>query len=118
MTVVPENQGDFVGRIMLGMQKSGKVKPGMLVNIKLSGFPYLEFGMVRGVVISRSMVPEGERYYVELSLPDGLNTLYDKQLPFSQNMKGTAEIMTDNLNLLQKIVDPIRYLIIKNRTSE
>jgi multidrug efflux pump subunit AcrA (membrane-fusion protein) len=115
-TVVPENQGDFVGRILLGMQKSGKVKPGMLVNIKLSGFPYLEFGMVRGVVVSRSMVPEGDRYYVELSLPDGLNTLYNKQLPFTQNMKGTAEIMTDNLNLLQKIIDPLRYLLAKNRS--
>lgn len=118
VTVVPENQGDFIGRIVLGMQKSGKVKPGMLVNIKLSGFPYLEFGMVRGVVVSRSMVPEGDRYYVELSLPDGIKTLYGKQLPFSQNMKGTAEIMTDNLNLLQKIVNPLRYLLNKNRTGE
>lgn len=116
VTVVPENQGEFVCRIVLGMQKSGKVEPGMLVNIKLAGFPYLEYGMIRGVVVSRSLVPEGDRYFVELSLPDGLRSLYGKQLPFSQNMKGTAEIMTDNLNLLQKIVDPLKYLLAKNRS--
>jgi HlyD family secretion protein len=118
LTVVPENQGDFIGRMMLGMQKSGKVRSGMLVNIKLSGFPYLEYGMVRGVVVSRSTVPEGDLYYVELSLPDGVRTLYGRQLPFTQNMKGTAEIMTDNLNLLQKIIDPLRYLLTKNRSMK
>jgi hypothetical protein len=118
VTIVPEHQGDYIGRLVLGMQKSGKVKPGMKVNIKLSGFPYLEYGMIRGEVVSRSMVPEGDRYYVEISLPDGINTLYGKQLPFTQNMKGTAEIMTDNLNLLQKIIDPLRHLITRYRSGE
>jgi multidrug efflux pump subunit AcrA (membrane-fusion protein) len=115
VTVVPEMQGDYVGRLLLGTQKSGKVRPGMIVNIKLSGFPYLEYGMVRGIVISRSAVPEGDNYYVEISLPEGLKTLYGKDLPFSQNMSGTAEIMTDDLNLLRKIVDPLRYLITRYR---
>lgn len=113
VTIVPENQGDYIGRVSLGMQKSGKVKPGMNVNVKLSSFPYLEYGMLRGIVKSRSLVPEGDSYYVEISFPDGLVTLYGTQLAFSQNMRGTAEIMTDTLNLLQKVIDPLKYHITK-----
>jgi multidrug resistance efflux pump len=46
MNVVPEDAGSYIGRINLTMQRSGKVKIGQAVNIKLSGFPYLEYGMV------------------------------------------------------------------------
>jgi len=111
VTIVPENQGEYIGRVTLGMKKSGKVEPGMNVNIKLSSFPYLEYGMLRGVVKSRSLVPEGDSYYVEISIPDGLITLYDTELAFSQNMQGTAEIVTDRQRLLQKIIEPLKHLI-------
>ncbi len=115
LSVVPENAGDFIGRINLNMQRSGKVKVGKPVNIKLSGYPYLEFGMVRGIVRSKSMVPSGDSYIIEVALPDGLTTLYGKKLDFNQNMQGTAEILTDDLRLIQKIINPFRHLIIKNR---
>jgi HlyD family secretion protein len=91
------------------------VKVGQSVNIKLSGFPYLEYGMVRGVVNSISLVPSGDSYIIDLKLPSGLTTLYGKQLDFTQNMQGTAEIITDDLRLLQKIINPFRYLISRNK---
>lgn len=118
MTVVPTEQGEFIGRATLAMQKSGKVKAGMPVSIKLSGFPYLEFGLVRGVVNSISLVPDDEMYSVEIGLPDGLKTIYGNELPYNQNMTGLAEIMTDNVNLLQKIVYPFKYLLTKNKVKD
>jgi HlyD family secretion protein len=113
--VVPGNAGELVGRTNLRMQRSGKVKIGYKVNIKLSSFPYLEYGMVRGVVKSKSMVPSGDGYMIEISLPDGLTTLYGNKLEFTQNMQGTAEIITENIRLLQKIINPFRYLVTKNK---
>jgi multidrug resistance efflux pump len=115
MSVVPENAGDYIGRINLKMQRSGKVKVGQAVNIKLSGYPYLEYGMVRGVVKSKSLVPSGDAYVIEVSLPGGLTTLYGRQLEFTQNMQGTAEIITEDLRLIQKVINPFRHLISKNR---
>jgi HlyD family secretion protein len=112
---VPEDAGDFVGRISLNMQRSGKVKIGNPVNIKLSGYPYLEYGMVRGIVKSKSLVPSENSYIIEVVLPDGLTTLYGRKLEFTQNMQGTAEVLTDNMRLLQKIINPFRHLITKNR---
>ncbi len=115
LSIVPFETGDYVGRISLKMNRSGKVKPGQAVNIKLSGYPYLEYGMVKGIVKSKSMVPSGDSYILELSLPSGLTTLYGKKLEFTQNMQGTAEIITDDLRLLQKILNPFRYMISRNK---
>ena len=115
LTIVPTNQGNFIGRIDLKMERSGKVAIGQQVNIKLSSFPYLEYGMVRGKIKTKSLVPSGDAYVIEIELPDGLKTLYNRQLEFTQNMQGTAEIITEDMRLLQKIVDPFRYLLSKNK---
>lgn len=115
LSLVPLETGDYVGRINLKMNRSGKVKTGQTVNIKLSGYPYLEYGMVRGIVKSKSLVPSGNSYVIEVDLPSGLMTLYGKKLDFTQNMQGTAEIITEDLRLLQKIASPFRHLISKNK---
>jgi len=115
ITVVPLDQGKYIGRITLKMQRSGKVNQGRLVNIKLAGYPYLEYGMVRGVVKSKSLVPSEDAYIIEIDLPDGLTTLYGRKLDFSQNMQGTAEIITDDVRLLQKIINPFRYMVSRNK---
>lgn len=115
VNIVPVETGKYLGRINLKMQRSGKVETGQDVNIKLSGYPYLEYGMVRGTVKSKSLVPTGNTYIIEIDLPNGLTTLYGTKLDFTQNMQGTAEIITEDLRLLQKIVNPFRYLISKNK---
>jgi HlyD family secretion protein len=115
LNIVPLVTGDFLGRINLKMQRSGKVRTGQIVNIKLSGYPYLEYGMIRGVVKSKSLVPAGDGYIIEIHLAEGLTTLYGKKLEFTQNMQGTAEIITEDNRLLQKIINPFRYLVSKNK---
>lgn len=115
ITVIPLETGSFLGRINLKMQRSGKVKPGQKVNIKLMGYPYLEYGMVNGVIRSKSLVPSKDAYIIEIDLPEGLTTLYGKKLEFTQNMQGTAEIITEDVRLLQKIVNPFRYMISRNK---
>ena len=115
VSIVPLNAGNYLGRINLKMERSGKVKTGLLVNIKLSGYPYLEYGMVRGIVKSKSLVPSSDAYVIEIELPQGLTTLYGTKLEFTQNMQGTAEIITENIRLLQKLVNPFRYMLSKNK---
>jgi len=115
INIVPVETGKFLGRITLKMQRSGKVKTGQSVNIKLTGYPYMEFGMLRGIVRSKSLVPSGDAYIIEIDFPEGLVTLYGIKLEFNQNMQGTAEIITEDIRLLQKIVNPLRFLISKNK---
>jgi len=115
LNVIPHKAGNYLGRMNLKMLRSGKVKPGQLVNIKLSSYPYLEYGMLRGIIRTKSMVPSKDAYIIEIELPDGLTTLYGKKLEFTQNMDGTAEIITEDLRLLQKMINPLRYLLSKNK---
>lgn len=94
------------------------MKVGQDVNIKLSGFPYLEFGIIKGLVKSISSVPEktsdGLYYTVDVSLPSGLLSTYNKVLPFVQDMNGYAEIVTEDMRLIEQFIRPIRSLL-KNR---
>ena len=112
--ISPGTTSPVIGRAKVPSSGFGKVKEGQEVNIKLSGFPYLEFGMLRGRVRSISQVPErtsdGLFYTVELSLPGGLESTYHKTLPFVQDMDGTAEIITEDMRLLEQFIQPIRSL--------
>lgn len=114
LSIVPSEQGGYLGRVNLGMQRSGKVDTGQIVYVKLSSFPYLEYGMIQGRVRSKSLVPAGDAYIIEIDLTKGLRTLYGKDLSFTQNMLGTAEIITDDRSLLSRILSPFRYLLSVN----
>jgi multidrug resistance efflux pump len=111
MTIIPDEVSIPVGKITLPMEGAGKVKTGQKVNIKLTNYPYLEYGMVRGVVSRLSEVPNQNNYMVVVSLPSGLNTNYKKQLHFDQEMTGTAEIITEDMRLLERTLSPLRSLI-------
>jgi len=111
VTVIPDNAGEKVGKVILPVLGSGKVEVGQLVNIKFFNFPHVEFGMVRGVVKSKSLVASDNNYVVEVTLPDGLKTSYGEVLPFSQEMQGTAEIITEDVRLLERIFKPIKSIL-------
>jgi hypothetical protein len=74
----------------------------------------MEYGSIKGKVGSMSLVSDQEYYSVEISLPDGLKTSYNKDLKFNQGMTGQAEIITDELSLLVRIVNPIRSILKRN----
>ncbi len=118
LNVIPVETGDYIGRVNLKMQRSGKVKPGLMVNIKLSGYPYLEYGMLRGSVKSISDVPVDDGYVIEISLSNGFRTLYGREVQFTQKMQGIAEIITEDTRLLQKIINPFRHLASVNKRTE
>jgi len=116
-TIVPINAQRIIGRIKLSANGSGKVEVGQLVHIRLDNFPYMEFGMIEGKIESISLIPETDQqntyYTVEVSLPNGLSTSYKKILPFSQEMQGTAEIVTKNMSLFERLVQPFKAAIYK-----
>ena len=115
MTVVPEGEQTIRGRVMIDMMGSGKVKSGQKVLIKLDGFPYLEYGMVEGVTGEISLAATEDGYVVDVELPDRLVTSYGLTPDFNQNMSGLAEIVTDDMRLMERLVFPFRYIIGKNR---
>lgn len=111
MTIVPETTGNIVGNVILPIAGSGKVKVGQTVHIKFSNYPYLEFGLVKGIIRSRSLVPSNKFYSLKVELPDGLKTNYGRVLKFQQEMQGDAQIITEDVRLLQRVLRPLKSLI-------
>ena len=113
-TVIPTTESNIIGKASLPIARSGKVKAGQNVNIRLDNFPDSEFGMLKGIIKNISLVPtsgESAYYVVEIELPDGLNTNYRKELPYLPNMQGQADIITENMSLLEKFVMPVRKML-------
>jgi HlyD family secretion protein len=100
---------------MLPIARSGKVRIGQKVNIRLQNFPENEYGILRGIVSNISLVPAqtGETVYytVEITLPNKLITTYKKELPSLPNMQGQADIITDDISLLERLVLPVKRIL-------
>ncbi len=111
MTIVPEEDAGEILCKALVLEGVGKVNEGMDVNLQLNGFPYQEFGVVKGKVRSISLVPNEENYIAEIQLINGLNTTYNKAIDFRQEMKGSAQIVTEERTIFDRIFDKILDVI-------
>jgi len=114
-TIVPDSVYQIIGKAMLPIARSGKVKTGQKVNIHLQNFPENEYGILRGTVQHISLTPaqtgETAYYSVEINLPNKLVTTYKKELPYLPNMQGQADIITEDLSLLERLVLPLKKIL-------
>ncbi|MBN1986627.1 MAG: HlyD family efflux transporter periplasmic adaptor subunit [Prolixibacteraceae bacterium] len=110
-TVVPDESIKIVGRALIPVLGAGKVEKEQRVNIKLDNYPYMEYGLLEGKVKNISMVPvtteQGGYYTAEIELQNNLVTNYKRELPFNQEMQGTAEIITKDRRLIERLIQPL-----------
>lgn len=113
-TVVPLDSTQVIGIMTVPSAGFGRVAVGQKVNIKLNGYPYFEYGILKGIVTRLSSVPDGTNGYIaEVAFPDGLQSTYKEQLTLIQQMDGTGDIVTKDERLIQRFIQPIRALIDK-----
>lgn len=121
-TVIPSENNGVIGKAQMPLDRSGKVKTGQRVNIRFANFPDNEYGSIRGIVKNISIVPvkneQGRGYYtVEIELPEGLNTTYKKELPYLPEMQAQADIVTEDISILQRFFMPLRKIFIEGMTN-
>lgn len=108
-SIIPDTKNGFVGKVKAPALNSGKIKVGQVVNIRLANFPDREFGVLKGKIRNISLVPDKDgNLLLDVALPDRLQTSYKKQIVFQQEMKGTADIVTEDLRLLERILYQFR----------
>lgn len=99
-------EGQFFAEVSASQDNFGKVALNQEVIIKLAGYPYYEFGTLKGKVAYIPNVPLGDgMFLIRVELPNGLTTTYHKTLLYRSNLVGQAEIITNN----QKLSDKIMY---------
>jgi multidrug resistance efflux pump len=117
-TVIPLEEKRITGKLYIPTSGAGKVKPGQKINIKLDGYPFMEYGMVEVHVKSVSLLPASigsERVYiVETEFPDGLRTNYSVDIDFAGEMHGTGEIITERASLLRRVFYPVKHIMNNN----
>lgn len=112
MAIVPQQSaGNIFAKALLQGHSSGKVKRGMEVNIRLTGYPYQEFGTLSGSVMHIASVPNQNAYEIHIELENGLQTSYGKTIEFRQEMDGVARIITNDRNLLLRILEKIKAAV-------
>lgn len=107
--VIPNNENGYIGKVKAPAQNSGKIKVGQKVNIRLTNYPDREFGMVIGTIKAISLTPDKDgNLLIDVSLPKGLETSYKKKIEFQQEMSGSAEIITQDLRLIERLLYQFR----------
>lgn len=103
--IIPSNETNYIGKLKAIAQNSGKIKVGQEVNIRLANYPDREFGIIKGKVKSISLTPDKDgNLLIDVSLPNGLKTSYKKDIAFQQEMSGNADIVTEDLRLLERLM--------------
>jgi multidrug resistance efflux pump len=111
LSILPTHKKALIGRLSVAAVNSGKIAKGEKVLIKLDNYRYQEYGIIEGRVQNISFTPDEKgNYYVDVMLPKGLKTSYHKVLPFDKELKGNAEIVTQDLRLIERFFYQIRKL--------
>lgn len=114
-TIIPtDNQA--IGEVQLSAQGAGKVKVGQEANVKLTDYPYTEFGKLTGHVASISRMTQklatqngsSEAYLVIISFPEGIKTNFGKRLILNPEAKGSVEIVTKPKRLIHRLFDNLK----------
>lgn len=112
VSILPDQTDNLVGRMSVPTANSGKIIPGEKVLIKLDNYRFQEYGIIEGRVQNISLIPDEKgNYYVDIVLPKGLKTSYNKTLKFDKELRGKAEIVTQDLRLIERFFYQIRKLL-------
>jgi multidrug resistance efflux pump len=110
MAIVPAEAQVPFARISLPISRAGLVKVGQTVFIRLDNYPGEQFGLLKGRVIEIAPVPLKARFAVTVALPDGLVTTFGRRLTYQQEMQGQAEIIAEDLRVIDRIFYQFRRL--------
>ncbi|MEM6893425.1 MAG: HlyD family efflux transporter periplasmic adaptor subunit [Bacteroidota bacterium] len=109
-TIIPEDTDKIIGLVTLPVRNSGKVKVGQKVVVKLDNYPFEEWGSLEGTIQNISEVPKKgmDTNYTLFIAIDGLETSFGKTIDFKQEMQGTAEIILEELSIMERIFYQLR----------
>jgi hemolysin D len=112
--IAPRNQ-PLVLSAQIPSRDAGFIQPGMPVNIKLDAFPYQDYGIVPGTVLTLSpdskATAAGEQVYrVEVQLRQSEIQAKGQAIAFRAGQTATAEIVTRQRRIADILLDPVKKL--------
>jgi len=115
MYVGIQNQ-EFFGEIRIPQTNFGKVKVKQKVLIKFQGYPFEEYGAVEGKIATIAQLSslDNTNFIATVKLTNGLKTNFNKQLSYKIGMTASAEIITEDLRLIERLFYQIRKIFVQH----
>ncbi len=111
-TLIPADNREYLARLRAPKQNAGKLAKGQAVNIRIDNYPSDEYGVLKGTVTHISPLTDREgNYIIEVQLPNDLITSYNQVIEFRQEMTGSAEIITEDLRLIDRFLYQLRQIL-------
>ncbi len=110
--VNPENT-EYYARVFIPQINFGKIKIGEQVLLKLNAYPYREFGILKAKLDFVSAIPTDSGFVAKVILPNGLETNYKKQLHYTEGLSAQAEIITEDLQLSDRLFNELKAVFKK-----
>jgi len=111
-TLIPRDNQEYIARLRAPKRNAGKLEVGQHVNIRVDNYPSDEFGVLTGQVNHISSLTDKDgNYLLEVALPPNLITSYQKKIEFRQEMTGSAEIITEDLRLMDRFLYQLREVL-------
>ncbi|WP_240543747.1 hypothetical protein [Spirosoma foliorum] len=108
MQIAPPNF-DYFGELRVPQRNAGIVQIGQEVLIKFAGYPYQEYGVVRGRITTfADMSLNNSVFLAKVTLLDGLKTTYGRRISYKTGLIALAKIITDDSRLLMKLFYQLR----------
>lgn len=108
--IIPINKGTYIGIAKVPLEHFEKIKKRQDVIIHLSNYPDRKFGTIKGKISSVYDASTNIDFLIEISFPDRLVTTYGKELEIYHDLTGTAEIITMDFSLFDRIFTPLKKL--------
>jgi hypothetical protein len=107
MLLIAPINAKFAVRGLINAGKIGFIEKGMGIDIFLEGYPK-DFGAVKGEIVNISSFPVEGFYSLNIRLVNGIKTAHGKEILPSNVLNGHAKILTENENLLAKLLNSMK----------
>jgi len=92
----------------LPIQGAGKVRDTQDVYVKLSNYPFMEYGVLKGKINAISALPFEDHYNVQVNFPSDLITTYGDTIEPQALMHGIGEVIIERKSLYNRIAEQIK----------
>jgi HlyD family secretion protein len=111
--IIPGNT-QYFAELNIPQTSFGKVNKDQIVLLKAAAYPYQQFGILKCKLDFVGAIPSDSGYTAKALLPDGLITNYGKKLQYKEGLKASAEIITENLRLSDRILKQVKSVFTNN----
>lgn len=95
---------EYTGMMLLMKGEDSLFVPHQPVEVKLSQYSYLEYGVIRGYIANIQFNPKIKKNVATIIFPEGLFTSTGQTLLFQEGLTGYCEIVVGKEKLIKKIL--------------